>query len=100
MAGGGDVTRPEDIPEDVWSTASDEALKYVEWIDPPHVDGVAAAEHVLAVSFSRIIMAERERCAALAETYDHRGMFALGHLPKGWEGCRRNIAAAIRKGSQ
>jgi len=38
---------------------------------------------------------ERERCAKLAETFDMDG--ALEKLPKGWAGCRRMIAAAIRR---
>lgn len=38
---------------------------------------------------------ERERCAKIAETFDIDG--SLGKLPKGWAGCRRMIAAAIRK---
>jgi len=38
---------------------------------------------------------ERERCAKIAETFDMDG--SLGKLPKGWAGCRRMIAAAIRK---
>jgi hypothetical protein len=37
-----------------------------------------------------------ERCAQVAETYDMDGDLKDG-LPKGWEGCRRMIAAAIRK---
>lgn len=37
----------------------------------------------------------RERCADLAAKFDLDG--ALGSvLPKGWEGCRRSIAKAIR----
>lgn len=40
-------------------------------------------------------VSDLERAAQLAETYDHNGMFAEG-LPKGWAGCRRSIAEAIR----
>ena len=97
------MTKPDDIPQDVWDTASDEALKYVEWIDPPPVDGVASAEHVLAVSFARAILAEHERCAVKCE--DQAKIFLSPEYATGQPlssimerfACEQ-CAAAIRKG--
>jgi hypothetical protein len=40
-------------------------------------------------------MCALHEAARLAETYDLNGIFS-GGLPKGWEGCRRKIAEAIR----
>ncbi len=37
-----------------------------------------------------------EEAARAAEAYDHDGMYATA-LPKGWGGCRRSIAAHIRR---
>lgn len=59
------MTKPDDIPQDVWETAELEALKYVEWLTPTPAD--ADAEHVLTISFARAILAERERCAKLCD---------------------------------
>jgi len=58
------MSKPDDIPEDVWETAQMEAMKYVEWLTPFPTD--YDAEHVLAVSFSRAILSERERWIAIA----------------------------------
>jgi hypothetical protein len=86
--------RPGDVPEDVWRIATDEALKFVEWLVPTPAEGAASTEHVLAVSFARAILAERERCAKVAES--HGGRIRLGGF-NAWHGAS-NIAAAIRKG--
>lgn len=89
------MSKPEDIPEDVWRTATDEALKFVEWLVPTPAEGAASTEHVLAVSFARAILAERERAAHVADTHGLDSPDA-DHC----QGCGEEIAAAIRQGSQ
>lgn len=54
----------EDIPDDVWTKAGNEAMRYVEWLIPKPLE-YAAAEYVLTVSFARAILAERERAASV-----------------------------------
>ena len=63
-------TTPDGIPDDIWASAMIEAAKYVEWaFQTRNVD--ADAEHVLATSISRMVLAERlkerESCAAIAD---------------------------------
>jgi hypothetical protein len=51
-------TKPDGIPNDIWASAMIEAAKYVEWaFQTRNVD--ADAEHVLATSISRMVLAER-----------------------------------------
>ena len=74
-----------EIPEDVLASAKEFADQYAgdEWHYANRVG-----------SFVRAIMAERERCAFLAETHPK-------HLPGGWSGdptCHA-IASAIRNPS-
>lgn len=68
-------------------------------------NGVVPGSHLhkrltaFAVQMMREAIAEeREACAKVAENFD----YGLGKLPlpKGWEGCRRLIAAAIREGKR
>lgn len=56
----------EEIPEDVRKIAEAEALKYVEWLTPKPAE-YGQATFVLSQSFARAILAERERCAKVAE---------------------------------
>jgi hypothetical protein len=101
------MTKPDDIPQDVWNEAYGQALLFVQWIVPAPTDYVQA-EHVLAVSFARAIMAakaeERKACAVyhddLAAQHEasregargpsraNHGLMMRVHL---------NAAAAIRK---
>lgn len=53
----------------------------------------ASLRHVVALCIAQ----ERERCAKIAEEYNMGGAFRDDTLPKGWRGCRRQIADAIRK---
>jgi hypothetical protein len=54
----------------------------------------------LRKAVTRALSGERasiiEQCAKVAETYDMDGAFNDDMLPKGWRGCRRQLAAAIR----
>lgn len=61
--------KPDDIPEDVWVAANAEAGLYVEWLDAGNSTGSLSAHAVegLTDSFARAILAERERCAKVAE---------------------------------
>lgn len=52
------MTKPDDIPQDVWDVAYGKALLFVQWLVPAPTDYVQA-EHVLAVSFARAIMAAK-----------------------------------------
>lgn len=62
------MSKPEGIPQDIWNTASSEAMAYVDWIGRGGLD--SDAEHVLSVSISNAIMAakvaEMEECAKVA----------------------------------
>lgn len=42
----------------------------------------------------------REQCAQIAETFDLDGVLTDETLPKGWAGCRRCIAEAIRQSNR
>lgn len=69
------MTKPDDIPQDVWDAAST-CLGFYDASPFGGITGQAVAK------IARAIMAEREACAVLAETYKS-GMTAA-------------IAAAIR----
>jgi hypothetical protein len=62
------MSKPEDIPQDVWDSAGLEAMKFVDWLGRGDLD--SDAEHVLTVSISNAVMAakaeEREACARLS----------------------------------
>lgn len=109
------MNRPEDIPERVWAEATNEALAYIRWLGPVSLD--SDAEHVLAVSFARTILAAekrvREDCARLGEEgYDRpvgtpyrsdgvRSKYdQCPHNRYQYEDCERCYAAAIRKGGE
>lgn len=90
------MTKPDDIPQDVWNEAYGQALLFVQWLVPTPTDYVQA-EHVLAVTFARAIMAakaeEREACANIADSKISGGYYDGSPVwPDGNE-----IASAIRK---
>lgn len=95
------MNRPEDIPERVWAEATNEALAYIRWLGPVSLD--SDAEHVLAVSIARAILAAENRmweeCVA-----DARQAWLDG-IPAAeiWLAVRARgaiRAAAIRKGGE
>lgn len=75
------MSRPVDIPDDVWETA-------VASFDPATTP---AALVMVPVLIALAIMAERERCARVAE--DHHDDDGSG---PDCQGCGEFIAAAIR----
>ena len=78
------MTRPEDIPEDVWEAG------LAAW----RKDGCSAPE---PNTYARAILAERERCAQRAEAKDREGReWVAGSL---FGNIRREIAADIRGGA-
>lgn len=86
--------KPEDIPEDAWLMATDVmhehhlktwARNQAEW-----------DAHILIGA--RAILAERERCAKVADT-KHGDETDDEPWSSGWRVACNNIAAAIRKGS-
>jgi hypothetical protein len=85
------VTKPDDIPQDVWDVARKETGGWM-------AAGESESNDALVKSVARAILAERERCAvvAYAEAVKHcsarDGQTLIGH-PVG-----HSIAAAIRKG--
>lgn len=93
------MSKPEDIPQDVWDAAAIKALEYVEWLIP-QPDYVSDSEFVLTQVLARTILAakaeEREACAQVAD--EHSGPFAEGSIFGAGETFAANkIAAAIRK---
>jgi hypothetical protein len=61
-----DVSKPEDIPQDVWATSVKvELVVEVEFTDLRDWNSRDVATEVIA----RAIMAERERCAKIAGDY-------------------------------
>ena len=96
------MSKPEDIPQDVWTAATAEAVLFADWLSAGNSTGSLSdhATSALADSFARAILAERERILA---------MLAAGapHSPRRYiydtSPDRRVIAcdrleAAIRKG--
>jgi hypothetical protein len=98
--GGGDV-KPEDIPQDVWDAAEfvGEAIhgRHVRgWVSWPLITASGPPPQEIV---ARAIMAERERCAAVADTYFMRwendgSAYWLERRMHSEE-----IAGAIRKGT-
>lgn len=88
--------KPEDIPQDVLVTARKAVMAEVS----PDVRWQYASgrnDHFAVVkAVARAILAERERCAQLAD--DHAGPFASGSIfGAGATFAAKNIAAAIRQ---
>lgn len=90
------MSKPDDIPQDVWATAEKMASEYRRWVD--HGNTLASlsdhAEAAMADSFARAILAERERCAKVcADEIEQARQLGPHHIP-----VISGIAAAIRKG--
>jgi hypothetical protein len=89
--GGGDVSKPDDVPQDVWDAAvKAELVVEDEFTDLNDWNSRDVATDIIA----RAIMAERERCAKIADA----------HAAENWsmteeEHAAQVIAAAIRKGT-
>lgn len=84
------MTRPNDIPQDVWEAAA-RALIGRDLAPPNDRDRDQ-------ICIARAILAERERCATIAEregVYPELNVYAGG--PE-WYRHGKRIAAAIRKG--
>ena len=85
--------KPDWCPDDIWQQAEIEAMKYVEWLIPTPTD--VDAEHVLAQSFARALVAARAEGRK-------EGMEEAAHI--GYVVCAGtwhatlgdNVAAAIR----
>lgn len=90
QVGGGIGSFPEDDPR----PGAFHAAQVGEPLDNSHMIDALIDERVRA--YDEGVAATIERCAQVAETYDMDGGLKDG-LPKGWEGCRRMIATAIRK---
>jgi len=98
------MTKPDDIPQDVWVDAGIElAGRRIPASDTEVADTIAGWAREIA---SRAILAERERCAKIAEDFECLGRllpFAsdaennAAHTGQ-YEAAER-IAAAIRNGS-
>jgi len=56
------MTRPDDIPQDLWDAAERPACRVV-------IDVAAGQNWDIRPTIARAIMAERERCAAIADAY-------------------------------
>lgn len=94
------MSRPEDIPEDVWAVAmglAAELRSAVVW----HSN---SANEVIATALARVRLAERERCANVA-TYekdqltDDDSAFGKAY-ERGYQHACNNVASAIRAGGQ
>jgi hypothetical protein len=71
------MSKPNDIPDDVWEKA-----------------GAFAVEDGERFKFAHAILSERERCAQVATLYYDNEQIRLGQ----WTRIQDGIAAAIRKG--
>lgn len=85
------MSKPDDIPDDVWEAAK-------MW-----ADFLGSNRKTFQGTFARAIMAERERCVAFADAVanDDGDRSARGFLTteeQARRGAGRAIAAAIRKG--
>lgn len=94
-------------PQDVWGAAEAEAAKYVEWLIPKPSE-YGQAEFVLARSFARAILTERERCAEVADAIaDEKDVMAMESADeinllayREGEHTAKQIATGIRRGDQ
>lgn len=95
------MSRPEDIPEDVWVLARQAASPQYATDIKTHgmlVRGECDSWPIVKVP-ARAIMAERERAAKVAEAYTEWFDSALP-LDNAQQGTCHRIAVAIRKGHQ
>ena len=98
------MSKPEDIPQDVW----DAALVCIHDTVEQHQSGIAINQHTLDVmilAVARAILAERERCAGLLDKTvaksarkfrDYHGDLSLDEIKRARITLRVH-AAAIRK---
>jgi hypothetical protein len=63
----GSMSKPDDIPQDVWDAAINAASAAVREDDPGFYITKRATD-VLMEASARAILAERERCAVIADT--------------------------------
>lgn len=84
------MSKPDDIPADIWDACSELASQpraIGEFFQKNYIEPIA-----------RLVAAERERCAGIAEE-DLRTAKAIEHVYKPtWFVRAEEIAAAIRKG--
>lgn len=89
------MSRPDDIPADVW-VAADEALDNLLC---NCIEASGSTEQLRVdstIPIARAILAERERCAKVAEGFERNREWVPGSL---YDTLRREVAAAIRQGS-
>lgn len=83
------MSKPVEIPQDVWDASEMLAMQFVEWLTPTPTD--PDTEYVFAQSIARAIISEREACATIVSTKAAR-------LNPGWvKVSLESAAAAIRK---
>lgn len=85
--------KPDDIPEDVWEVAENS----LDLMLCNCIGASGSTEQLRADSISdlsRAIMAERERCAKIAEGFEQTRDWVPGSL---YDTLRREVAAAIRQ---
>lgn len=83
--------KPDDIPQDVWDATDKPAFRVA-------LDVVAGQKWDIRPTIARAILAERERCAKVAEA-TRADETDDDPWSSGWRVACNNIAAAIRKGS-
>ena len=95
------MSKPEDIPQDVWDAAWN-----VEVVADFSFDGQTGGtreQHETAENIARAIMAatleEREACAVIASDYSGSGMVVGGDTGSAHQ-TKKDIAAAIRNRAQ
>lgn len=80
---------PADIPQDVWDAAAKVDI-------PPAMSGPYNWRAVLREAIARAILAERERCAKIAEGFDRNRDWVPGSI---FDRLYREVATSIRQGS-
>lgn len=86
------MSKPDDIPQDVWDAAEKPAFRV-------KMDAAAGQWWDIHPTIARAIMAERERCANVAEADNGLAPGGAGKFDFGPNTARR-IASAIRNPSQ
>ena len=86
------MTKPEDIPQDIWKTVGGDVTR------------VGSLAYDICQFMARSIMAERERCAMLAESFILQYATSSRDIHVAMQGAAKEdaaaeIAAAIRKGA-
>lgn len=89
------MTKPDDIPQDVWDAAEDAFDTLL--CNDIQASGTAAQFRIDSITpVARAILAERERCARLADPVEPRGDWHASAYEKQAYDLRVNIAASIR----